>query len=455
MAEATVQFKVKPWTPEPARDLVLVNASIVDVKLGCIVPDSSIRISHGVITEIYRSGSRTEADCNRSSDSSDGNSKALVVDLHGQYVMPGLIDCHVHLTGPPGKLAMTEIWDDQPTGMAYRTAYAAKQMLLRGFTTVRDAGGADTSLRNAIQEGLIPGPRVFMAGKALSQTGGHGDFRRADQDDRFKCCSGSDPFLARIADGVPECLRATRDELRKGADFIKIMTGGGVATLTDPLDMLQFTPAEIHAIADTAANSHTYVTAHAYTSEAIRHAVDNGVRGIEHGNFVDLETARYCAEKGVVFTPTLVCYTAMMATPGMLSPASIVKTKAVLAKGLEALRILSEAGATICYGTDLLGSVGPWQTEELRIRSQVLGGLDVLQSATLNAAKLLKMEGRLGCVQGGAVADLLILDRNPLEDVEVLNTLQQDKYALKGIIKDGRVVTSKVEGLPQDPHYRQ
>ncbi|KAI5305725.1 hypothetical protein KEM56_003519 [Ascosphaera pollenicola] len=439
------QAQLKPWLPKPAKDLVLINASIVDVVNGCIVRDSTIRISNGLIIEIYHSCSQRDA---------FHEAEVVVTDLKGKYVMPGLIDCHVHLYSPPVILAMSDIWNDQQTAIAYRTTYVAKQMLLRGFTTVRDAAGSDSALRNAIAEGLIPGPRVFMSGKALSQTGGHGDFRRPYQDDRFKCC-GYDPFIARVADGVPQCLQAARDEIRKGADFIKILTGGGVATFTDPLDMLQFTAEEIRAITTTANNSHTYVTAHAYTNEAIRHAVDNGVMGIEHANFIDLETAKYCVEKGVIFTPTLVTYYSQAAIPGFLSDAATEKSKSVLKKGLESLQILKKAGATICYGTDLLGVTHNWQSEEFRIRAQVLSNLDVLQSATVNAAKLLKMEDELGCIQGNAIADLLVVDGNPLEDVEILNSMQEDKYAIKAVIKEGRVVHSEVDGLSVDSLYRR
>lgn len=170
-------------------------------------------------------------------------------------------------------------------------------MLLRAFTTARDTGGADTALRNAIEEGLIPEPRLFIAGKALSQTGGHGDSRAPYQDTDIKCCGADHLSLSRVCDGVPKCLAAACDELRKGAKFLKIMCGGGVASPSDPLDMLQFTAEEIQAITKNSCKPQHYVTAHTYTSRAIRHAVDNDVMGIEHGNFVDLETAKYCAAK--------------------------------------------------------------------------------------------------------------------------------------------------------------
>ncbi|BAE58047.1 unnamed protein product [Aspergillus oryzae RIB40] len=337
-----------------------------------------------------------------------------------------------------------------PNTIAYRTTYVARNMLLRGFTTARDTGGADAALRDAIAEGLLSGPRLFIAGKALSQTGGHGDLRAPYQGDEHKCCGGHSPALARICNGVPACLEAVRDELRQGANFIKIMCGGGVATPTDALDMLQFTAEEIQAITTTAAYSKTYVTAHAYNAEAIRHAVDNGVRGIEHGNFIDPETARYCKEKGVVFTPTLITYQGMTEPPfdNFLDEFSQAKNLEVLASGLQALEILRDAGITMCYGSDLLAGLHTLQNREFSIRSAVLSPLEILQSATINAATLVGMEGKLGCIKEGAIADFLILNANPLEDITILDHVDK---SLMAIAKEGRIVSSKIADLSVDP----
>ena len=186
-------------------------------------------------------------------------------------------------------------------------------MLLRGFTTVRDTGGSNASLRAAIAENLIPGPRLFIAGKALSQSGGHADLRAAWQGDEFKCCDARTPGFGRICDGVPACLEAARDELRRGADFLKVMCGGGVVSESDPLGMIQFTADELKAITETASSIGTYVTAHAYTDAAVRHAISNGCKGIEHGNFITEETAKWIGSQqpDVVITPTLSTYRAM------------------------------------------------------------------------------------------------------------------------------------------------
>lgn len=435
-------LRSKPWLPQtPPPEITFYNANVVDTELGKVVPNSIVKLKNGSVIEV-KTG---DADPSLLAD-------ANAVDLEGQYLCPGLIDCHVHLIATPGSLLLKDILSATPNTLAYRTAFVAREMLLRGFTTVRDTGGADASLRQAIEEGLVIGPRLFIAGKALSQTGGHGDLRASYQGVEYKCCGGHSPALARICDGVPECLAATRDELRQGADFIKIMCGGGVATPADALDMLQFTAEEIRAITTTAAYSKTYVTAHAYTVDAIRHAVDNGVRGIEHGNFIDEETAIYCKEKGVIFTPTLIVYQGMTRPPfdHFLDEFSQQKNRKVLESGLSALSTLQKVGATICYGSDLLAGLHSLQNEEFRIRSSVLSAKEILQSATVNAAKLLGMEDRLGCIKEGALADILVLKENPLEDITVLDRVDK---SLVAILKDGRPVFKRSEWLSVDPMY--
>ena len=280
-----------------------------------------------------------------------------------------------------------------------------------------------------------------------------GDLRAPYEGESFKCCGGHGYGIARICDGVPECLAAARDELRQGADFLKIMVGGGVASPTDPLEMLQFTAEEIQAITTTARYLNKYVTAHAYTPEAIRHAIENGVTSIEHANFIDEDTARLCAEKGVVVTPTMVIYEALSNPPfdKFLPESGRLKCKQVTESGLEAIRILHQSGVTICYGTDLLAGMHALQTREFSVRAKSLPAVEVVRSATTNAAKLLRMDGKLGVISKDAIADMLILDKDPLEDVTVLDRMEQTCY---GIVKEGRVVMSKISDLAVDVMYR-
>ena len=435
----------KPWLPQRGPvDLVFTNANVIDITSNATLTNRTVHVSNGKISSI---SAGEDAKCPMAA------SETSVVDLKGKYLMPGLIDCHVHLTATAGGATMRDLFDAHPNTVAYRTVWNAKQMLLRGFTTVRDTSGADFALREAIAEGLVPGPRLFIAGTALSQTGGHGDLRLPHQDDSFKCCGGNGPGIGRVCDGVPECLAAARDELRKGADFLKIMCGGGVASPADPLEMIQFTPEEIQAITSQARNLGKYVTAHAYTVDAIRHAIDNGVMGIEHGNFIDAETAELCAEKGVFVTPTLVVYNALVNPPyeNFLPESGRAKCIQVIDSGYKALTTLYENGVTICYGTDLLAGMHVLQNQEFSIRARALPGIEVLRSATTNAARLLGMEGKLGTVSYDAIADLLILDKNPLDDVTVLDNFERTCY---GIVKEGRVVMSNMTDMDVDEMYR-
>ena len=213
------------------------------------------------------------------------SSSATRIDLRGRTLMPGLIDAHIHIVLTEVNLRL--LADVPLTLLAAKGSVAMRAMLHRGFTTLRDTGGADYGIKAAVEQGLFEGPRLFIAGQPLSQTGGHGEHRLRTQDRVFcACCSGL-AWTARVADGVPEVIKATRDELRKGADHIKIMVSGGVASQADPLESLQYRIDEIEAAVDEATRWGTYVCAHAYSAKAIERAVTAGVRTIEHGNLID------------------------------------------------------------------------------------------------------------------------------------------------------------------------
>lgn len=442
------KIKQRPWVPEPVTaDVLYVNASLVDPASSQVYAGAAFQVRDGIIARVWAK----EGD---HPDLSEVQG-ASTVDLQNRFVCPGLIDCHVHLTATPGDVTLKGMYAADTSTLAFRSAWLAREMLLRGFTTVRDTGGADAGFRDSIEEGLIKGPRVFIAGKALSQTGGHGDFRSRHEGDQHKCCGGELPGLSRVCDGVPQCLEAVRDEIRRGADFIKIMCGGGVATLADPISMLQFTPEEIRAITTTAGYSGKYVTAHAYTPQAIRHAVDNGCLGIEHCNFVDAETAAYLKERNVTVTPTLVVYEAYEIADKppfdkLLSDSGKAKNREVLASGLNSLKILQDAGVTMCYGSDLLSVLHPLQSGEFSIRSKVLSAECILKSATVNGAAYVGMADRLGEIKEGAISDFLVLEANPLEDITVLDRVES---SLLAVVKEGRVVASRIHGLVQDPSY--
>lgn len=253
--------------------------------------------------------------------------------------------------------------------------------------------------------------------------------------------------MIHVVDGVPECLKYAREELRRGADFIKIMGGGGVISPSDRVDQVQFTDEEIRAIVTVATNARTYVTSHAYTPEAIQQAISQGVMSIEHGNLLDEKTAQLMARKGVFLTPTLATY-ATLARPDfsrLLPPYAVEKNQEVLDKGIQAVKIASDAGVTVCFGTDLLGSMHEAQSSEFMLRSRVQTPLQIVQSATINAAKLVQQDNSLGRIAEGYRADMLILNSNPIEDIAVL--AQPDRHLL-ATIQGGRVVASRWSLLP-------
>jgi imidazolonepropionase-like amidohydrolase len=343
-----------------------------------------------------------------------------VRDLRGAFVLPGLIDAHVHVTAFTADLASLAT-----TSPFYVAAHAARimgGMLDRGFTTVRDVAGADYGLALAQAEGLIRGPRVYFGGRALSQTGGHGD-SRGPGDGR---ASGEHAYGAdcRLADGVDAVRAAARDELRKGAYHIKVMASGGVASPTDRIDSVQYSMDELRAVVEEASAVNRYVAAHAYTARAVNRAVEAGIRSIEHGNLIDDSSVALLADPGrdVFLVPTLVTYWALKEEGREfgLPDVSWRKVDEVLDAGLSALELGYRSGARLVYGTDLLGGMHRHQNEEFRIRASVQKPLDVIRAATCVAAQLLCAEGEIGTLAAGARADVVVVDADPLEDIGVL-----------------------------------
>jgi imidazolonepropionase-like amidohydrolase len=370
------------------------------------------------------------------SDRPISSANAETVDLKGRTLMPGLIDAHVHVIAVDQVLA--RLLERPVSLVTLQAARVLEGMLQRGFTTVRDAGGADGGLAEAVEEGLVRGPRIFPSGQALSQTGGHGDLRprtRSVSVVACACCEGG-AGLARIADGVAECRRAARDELRKGATQIKIMASGGVASPYDPVWNLQYSEEEVRAIVEEARGWHTYVMAHAYSPEAIRRSIDFGVRSIEHGNLIDRATAEHVAGADAFVVPTLVTFDAMHRFGRELGfpEVSLAKLGDVREAGLRSLEILQAAGVRTGFGTDLLGPMHRHQSREFVIRAEAMAPFDIIRSATTVNAELLNRGGELGVIVPGARADLIAIDGNPLADISLLDG--QGEH-LTHIMKDG------------------
>ena len=365
---------------------------------------------------------------------------ACTIDLEGRTLMPGLIDAHVHVLAVDAALA--RLSDRPVTLLTLQAAKVLEEMLQRGFTTIRDAGGADGGLAEAVEEGLVRGPRIFPSGSALSQTGGHGDTRpRTQSVVTCACCEGG-AAMSRIADGVTECRRAARDELRKGATQIKILASGGVASPYDPIWNLQYSEEEVRAIVEEAQAWHTYVLAHAYSPEAIRRSIDFGVRSIEHGNLIDRTTAEHVAGADAFVVPTLVTYDALhcFGKEFGLPEGSMAKLAEVREAGLGSLEILQRAGVKIGYGTDLLGPMHRYQSREFVIRAEAMAAFDIIRSATTVNAELLNRAGELGVVAPGARADLIAVDGNPLADISLLDG--QGEHLIH-IMKDGALCKRK------------
>jgi imidazolonepropionase-like amidohydrolase len=406
--------------------MALQHCRVFDGSSAEVLEDATVIVEDNRIREVSAAGAAPQS--------------AEKWDLGGAFLMPGLIDAHVHVCA--AQVSLTANDEVPPT---LRVLFARKAMeasLQRGFTTLRDAGGADWVLAKATEIGLIEGPRLFFSGSALSQTGGHGDFRAPDKY-RGGCACAYEGGISRLADGDDAVRLAAREELQRGATQIKIMASGGAASPTDPIAMLQYTESEIRTAVEEARRWDTYVMAHAYTGDAIRRCIDNGVRSIEHGNLIDADAAKSVAAANAFVVPTLVTYEAL-ATEGAalgFDPVSVEKIAQVRTVGLRSLEICRDAGVNIGFGTDLLGALESWQSREFAIRSEILSPIEILRSATSMNAALLQRSGELGCVADGALADLIVVKGDPMRDIRILARPEENVLA---VMKDGRFYKNRL-----------
>jgi imidazolonepropionase-like amidohydrolase len=361
---------------------------------------------------------------------------ARIVDCGKRTLMPGLIDCHVHIF-----LTEVNFRNLENVPLTLLTAQASvllRGMIDRGFTTVRDTGGADWGIKTAVESGLIAGPRLFISAKAIGPTGGHSDSRRRTDYQPQSCgCCNAMVFGMAIADGVDEVRKLVREQMRQGADQVKIMCSGGVASPYDPLDSLQFSEGEIAAATDEAKNFGRYVLAHAYSPEAITRAMTNGVRTIEHGNLIDDKSARLIKSKGGYLVANLVTYFSMKERAAQFGMTAdmLAKNDIVLEGGLRSLEICKKAGVKVGYGTDLLGALQVDQSLEFIHRAKVLKPIEIIRQATSVGAEILRQEGKLGTIAPGALADLIVVDGNPVKNLKLF--LDQGAH-LPVIMKGGK-----------------
>uniref|UniRef100_A0A9E7ZTN5 Amidohydrolase family protein n=1 Tax=Bosea sp. NBC_00436 TaxID=2969620 RepID=A0A9E7ZTN5_9HYPH len=399
--------------------LILSNIRVLDVEAGSLGGNAHIRIDDGRIAEISASPIASE--------------NVRTIDLNGMTLMPGLIDCHVHVVTSTVSFGGNNAFPDSL--VAARAARLMRDMLMRGFTTVRDLGGADCGLVAAIEEGSMIGPRLVICGKALSQTGGHGDFRGAF-DERS---AGSHEYrlgsVGRVVDGEREIRLAAREQIKAGAKFIKIMANGGIASPTDPIHFFGFSEAELRAVVEEAGMANTYVAGHLYTDAAIRRFIKAGGLCVEHGNLVTPETADLMKEQGAFVVPTLSTFEANSEEGAKLGlPAvSLAKIETVRSAGLASLEIYRNAGVKMAYGTDLCGPMHRHQSREFLIRSQVMPAADIIRSATTIGAELVGLAGEIGSVEVGTLADVIAVNGDPLTDISLLSGQGENiPFVMKG-----------------------
>lgn len=414
-------------TPLRPRTIRLFNARVFDGKNEDLIENGSIYIEADTIREVSSSDIKTRAD--------------LVIDCKRGFVMPGLIDLHFHAYSATFDLRRL---DQLPPTIL--TLYAAKHLeasLLRGFTSVRDPGGADYSLHMAIEQDLIKGPRLFFGGKALSQTGGHGDTRLPHEESVCGCASSN--LLCQTVDGVDAVRKAAREELRKGAHHVKVHVSGGVGSQSDPLWMNQFTHEELHAVVEEANSRRKYVAAHCHTDEGARRCLAAGIRSIEHGTHITPHTAALIAAAGNTYVvPTFAVIHQILehGSDTGLSRASVEKSAGLLEQMSQSLEDCRRAGVGIGLGTDIFGTrYHPMQSREFFYRSELERPINTLRSATSMNAEIMQQCHQLGRIAPEHKADIILVKGNPLEDIRVL---EQYETHMPLILKNGEIVKNEM-----------
>jgi imidazolonepropionase-like amidohydrolase len=399
---------------------VLTNAFLIDCTGKEPVEGAAVVVEGERIKDVVRSG-RVGA----------LRGKVETLDLKGRTLMPGLTDAHVHVCAVEGNTA-EQHRHNPPSLIMAKALRRIEQALMQGYTTVRDAGGADYGLREAVSSGLYPGPRLLVSGRVLSQTGGHGDKRRRSEwMEPIACCVG---MIGVIADGADEVRKAAREQLRHDVDQIKVMASGGAMSPGDELDTTQYTVDEMRAAVEEARAVGTYVLAHAYSPSAVRSALQAGVRSIEHGNLIDEAVAREIKKAGAYLVPTMVTYEAIWREGKSygVSEHQLEKINMARERSVDGLRHAYRAGCKIGSGSDLLGDMQAQRAVELELKGQVMKPMEVLLSATRVNAELFRMEKEIGTVEPGKYADLIAVKGNPLRDLRVFQNPANLHLIMKG-----------------------
>ncbi|MBI4375332.1 MAG: amidohydrolase family protein [Elusimicrobia bacterium] len=417
-------FKRAIFPPlRPSRSM-FVNVNLIDGRGGPPIKGASVIVEGERIKEVMLPGQQPRRGLREAGD------MAYSFDADkGITLMPGLMDAHVHHGAiyENNQEIHRRYWFSEQVHMAL---LRVEQSLMQGFTTVRDAGGIDAGVRNLVDNGLVPGPRLLVAGRALSQTGGHGDRRRPSE-------GGSAPeglWLSIVADGVSEVRRAVRDQFRRGVDQIKVLASGGAMSPADKLEASHYSLGELKSMVAEAGNHMSYVMAHAYSGPSILRAVKAGVRSIEHGNLLDQKAAEAMAEAGTYLVPTMITYEELV-RDGKLDKEQLDKLRRALEKSVESIHTALQAGVRIASGSDLLGRFHVKQAAELALKAAIMGPMQAIVSATRVNAELFGLSGQVGSIEPGLLADLILVRGDPLSDLTIL----QDPANLPLIMKGGAI----------------
>jgi imidazolonepropionase-like amidohydrolase len=363
---------------------------------------------------------------------------ARVIDVRGRTVLPGLIDSHLHFLGLSGGPFISESLVVPQGVKLLRAAQSARAVLEAGFTTAKDTGGMNAiHLKRAVDEGTIPGPRILAAGYVLTQTAGHGDDYHFLPVEWADARTSEGKTHALICDGVDECIRAARYAFRDGADFIKVCTSGGVSSQTDKPEDVQFSHEEVSAIVEVARKVGSFVTTHCMSSEGMLMSIESGVRTIDHAWYPTEEVIELGRKKGTVFVSTLSAFKRIEEEGGTFADWEIRKSRGKLAEIGKNMRRLKDGGATVASGTDYIDTplmkMGTNALElELLVKYAGFTPMESIVSMTANGALACGMEGRIGTVEKGRLADLLVVKRNPLEDIGSLQSPADVESVVKG-----------------------
>ncbi len=419
------------YTFAQTKQILIENVRVLDHKTASLTIPMNVLISDQKIEKISSTSISTKGQ------------EVVKINGKGKTLMPGLIDVHVHMVF--GALTMQQMMSEEMSEemLMSKVAEGSQKMLMRGFTSVRDAGGPIFPLKMAVDKEKVVGPRIWPSGATISQTAGHGDFRTPDERSRrfFGKPSRAEQLGATfIADGRDEVLTATRENLRFGASQIKLMAGGGTSSAYDPIDVTQYTFDEMKAAVDAAEDWGTYVMVHAYTARAVQRAVEAGVKSIEHGQMLDEETLKILAEKGVWLS-----LQNLMDNNDNMDAQRKEKRKPVLDGQDKVWPLAKKLGVKLAWGTDFLfePELNDDQNSYILRLQKWFTNAEILKMITQDNGELLQLSGlrspypgKLGVVEEQALADLLLVDGNPLKDLSIITNPEKNFLV---IIKDGRI----------------